>query len=96
MKTQNRNTNTEIENNVKEKIVMLIEQYRRTAKINGYDRAVEELSLLRDLIKEKNDDESFKEQVDFDLFVIGLCERDNGPLTNIMHKCMDHIEKYLY
>ena len=70
--------------NTQEKIIALIEQYKRTARINGDTRSEGQIKFILDLVENGL---TIKEAIDFAM--------NDMIFTNTTCRCINHIEKYL-
>lgn len=70
--------------NTQKKIIALMEQYKRTARINGDTRSEGQIKFILDLIECGI---SIKESIEIAM--------DQVPFTNTTCRCIDHISTYL-
>lgn len=88
------------------KILMLVEQYRRTAKINGSIEAYTELDFLAEMLRytlhqcygdnPKYGEVPFRTKRNgFKLWYHVYCNYAEHEGTNILKRCLNHISTYL-
>ena len=89
--------------NTKEKIIALIEQYIRTAKINGDTRSPKQLRpVIREVIR-VIDNDCIPEKWSYRRFLCYMAweeqelepNEDIPDLTNTTKRCIEHISTYL-